>query len=143
MIKVQITLVASPRNHLYRTGQSLVEVCLFRTGLKTKLHHLRYFADDFDFEPILGRSYRNVLDQSSEDLHGLIPYLRVLERMLELFNFLPVNRRQIRVEAHRIGWRCCQTLFDISPGSLEFVQSPLKARGAQAISYGLDEPPEL
>jgi hypothetical protein len=91
MIKVQITLVSSPRNLFYRTGGSLVEVGLFRTGFNTKLHHLRDFADDFDFEPVFGGSYRNVLDHSSEDLHGLIPYLRILESMLELLNFLPVT----------------------------------------------------
>jgi hypothetical protein len=62
MVEVQTTLVASPRNHLYRTDQSLVEVGLFCIGPKAKLHHFGDFADDLDFEAIIRGSYRNVVD---------------------------------------------------------------------------------
>ena len=48
MVKVQTTLVASPRNHLYRTGQSPIEVGLFCFGPKAKLDHLGDLADDLD-----------------------------------------------------------------------------------------------
>jgi hypothetical protein len=48
VIKVQTTLVACPRNQLYRTGQSLIEVGLFCFGPKAKLDHLGYLAHDLD-----------------------------------------------------------------------------------------------
>jgi hypothetical protein len=60
-IKVQTTLVASPRNHLYRTDRSLIEVGLFRIGSNAKLDHFCDLADNLDFEPIFDRSYRDVL----------------------------------------------------------------------------------
>jgi hypothetical protein len=62
MIKVQITLVASPRNHLYRTGQPLIEVGLSCVGPSAKLDHFRDLADNLDLEPFIRRSYCNVLD---------------------------------------------------------------------------------
>src|SRR5262245_7753305 len=62
MIQVQITLVASPRNHLYRTGQPLIEAGLFCIGPKAEFYHFCDFADDLDFEAIVRGSYRNVLD---------------------------------------------------------------------------------
>jgi hypothetical protein len=39
MIEVQTTLVASPRNHLYRTGHSLIEFGPLCFGLNAKLDH--------------------------------------------------------------------------------------------------------
>src|SRR6185369_7928862 len=91
MIKVQITLVASPRNHLYRTGQSLIEVGLFRIGSDAKFDHFCDLAYNLDFEPIFDRCYRDVLNQTAQDVHGLISYLRVFESTLELLHFLPVG----------------------------------------------------
>jgi hypothetical protein len=48
MIKVQITLVASPRNHLYRTGRSLIEIGPYCIGSNAALSRLH----DLDFEPL-------------------------------------------------------------------------------------------
>jgi len=39
MIEVQTTLVASPRNHLYRTGHSLIEFGPLCFGFNAKLDH--------------------------------------------------------------------------------------------------------
>ena len=50
-MKLQIKAVASPRNHLYRTDQSLVEVGLFGVSPKTKLDHFRNLADNLNLQP--------------------------------------------------------------------------------------------
>ena len=47
IVKVQITLVAAPRNHLYRTGHLIIEDGPFVFGsIKAKLDQLRDFTDD-------------------------------------------------------------------------------------------------
>ena len=62
MIKVQTTLVAGPRNHLYRTGHRLIEGGPFCFVSNAELDHFRDLADDLDFQSILGRANGNALD---------------------------------------------------------------------------------
>ena len=61
-LKLQIKAVASPRNHFYRTGQSLTEFGLFCIGLDAKLDHLENLADDLELKPVINGAYQNVLD---------------------------------------------------------------------------------
>ena len=51
IVEVQTTLVASPRNHLYRTGHPLIEdgPILFAFS-QADLDHLGNLADDLHFE---------------------------------------------------------------------------------------------
>ena len=75
MIKVQTTLVAGPRNHLYRTGHRLIQGGPFCFVSSAELDHFRDLADDLHLQSIFGRSDGNTLDQAAEDLERLIPDL--------------------------------------------------------------------
>ena len=55
-------MASSPRNHFYRTGQSLTEFGLFCIGLDAKLDHLENLADDLELKPVINGAYQNVLD---------------------------------------------------------------------------------
>ena len=62
MVKVQITLVACPRNHFYRTGRLLVQSGPYCLISNAELDHFRDLADDFNLHSVLGRANRNTLD---------------------------------------------------------------------------------
>jgi hypothetical protein len=54
MVEVQTTLVAGPRNHLYRTGHPLIEDWPFLFALsQADLDHLGNFANDLHVEAVL------------------------------------------------------------------------------------------
>ena len=82
MIKVQIALVASPRNHLYRTDHRLIQDGPFSFVSNAELDHFGNLADDLYLQSIFGRADRNALDQAAEDLEGLIPNLWLVESVL-------------------------------------------------------------
>jgi hypothetical protein len=56
-LKLQIKAVASPRNHLYRTGHPLVDAGLFFIGADAKFDHLCDLTHNLDFQTVLRRSY--------------------------------------------------------------------------------------
>ena len=62
MIKVQTTLVACPRNHLYRTGRLFIQAAPFCWIFDAELDHFGDLADDLDFQPCLGPADRYALD---------------------------------------------------------------------------------
>ena len=62
MVKVQTTLVACPRNHLYRTGHRLIQDGPFCFGSNAELDHFRDLADDLHLQSIFGRADGNALD---------------------------------------------------------------------------------
>ena len=66
MIKVQTTLVAGPRNHLYRTGHRLIQGGPFCFVSSAELDHFRDLADDLHLQSIFRRANRNSRAQEAE-----------------------------------------------------------------------------
>ena len=74
--KEQAKVVASPRNHLDRTGRLLGERGLF--GVQSQLHHAHDLAHDLHLQPVLGAVQDHLLDQTAQDAQRLVAQRRVL-----------------------------------------------------------------
>ena len=66
MVKLQTTLVASPRNHLYRTGHPLIEDWPFLFAFfQADLNHLRNLANDLHVEAAINGSDDDTLKETA------------------------------------------------------------------------------
>jgi hypothetical protein len=79
VVEVQVTLVAGPRNHLYRTGHPLIEDWPFLFAFsQADLDHLRNLADDFHVEAALSfGDFGQHLDDEKIDLGTAYAVLQI------------------------------------------------------------------
>jgi len=93
-------LVAGPRNHFYRTPIWFPGDALRAAG---EVHHVRDLADELDREAVLGSLDLDALDETAQDLKRLSLCRAICECRLQVGDLLPVNLREIGMEAWR--WR--------------------------------------
>ena len=122
------TLVACPRNHLYRTGHRVIERGSFCFVFNAEFDHFRDLAYDLHLQSIFRRANRNSLDQATEDLESLIPDLWLIKSVLQPLNPASVDLGQIRMKADRSCGHSCEVMLDPHPPRPELVQALLQAR---------------
>ncbi len=95
MIQVQTTLVASPRNHLYRT---LVRIVIKAPGPGRELYHIRNRANEFDLKATFDRSEHDLVDEPAQNFDRLGSCLQVVEGLVEVRDLIPIELCQLRVK---------------------------------------------
>ncbi|HYB10592.1 MAG TPA: hypothetical protein VEJ16_13060, partial [Alphaproteobacteria bacterium] len=78
--KLQVTLVALPRNHLYRTAIRLRCDALHPCR---ELNHVRDLAHELNHEAVFGRVYLNAFDEVAQDLERFGLCARIGKRGLQ------------------------------------------------------------
>ena len=78
----RFSVVAGPRNHLYRTGHPLIQGGPWCLSFTAELDHFCNLANDFYLQTVLGWANGDALGQAAEDLESLVPDLWLVESVL-------------------------------------------------------------
>ena len=95
-------MVASPRNHLYRTPIGANFPAFRASG---KPDHIGDLPHEFDSEAVLSGTDGDTLDNTAQDLDRLRSGLRIRESLLETADFLSIDFCQVGMKSRSRRWR--------------------------------------
>ena len=129
-------MVASPRNHLYRTPIGTNFPAFRPTG---KPDHVGDLPHEFDRKAVLSSTDGDTLDKTAQDLDRLRSGLRIRESLLETTDPPSIDFCQVGMKSRSRSWRTRNLRFELEFMLLELVELHLKARSPKAFSYCLDQ----
>jgi hypothetical protein len=127
-------MVASPRNHLYRTPIG-TNFPAFRFHWKAR--PCWRSPHEFDRKAALSGTDGDTLDKTAQDLDRLRSGLRIRESLLETTDFLSIDCVGMKSRSRR--WRTRNLRLELELMLLKLVEFHLKARSPKAFSYCLDQ----
>ena len=143
-----LSVIALPRNHFYRTRERIRYSRLLRGGFRVlglgrHRHHARDLANELDGEARALGLHRDLLDEPAQDLKRLGARRGVGERLPQVGHLLAVELGQIGMQPRRRGRGGSDDLLERRLALAQLVQTSLEPRRAQAISNRFNEAVEL